>query len=217
MLTAEKAHLLLTRPSGLSEAPALHGTALAAAALADLREADLVRIEDAPAKDARVWTARGGAAGHPVLDTLLASLDRLSGKKVAALVAKGKPDARKAVVAHLAETGELEKQKKSLLDTRHVPVKPATRQGLLDHLGAVAAGDAEATDEDRLLIGVLHQVNVAHRLLPGGPEGESRRDAARRLESLTRGDVLVQAVRKAVAGHTSLAAAVAAGGEPVED
>lgn len=216
MLTAEKAHLLLTRPSGRSEAPALHRAAVAAAAIADLRAAGLARVEDAPAQDARVWAVRGGAAGHPVLDALLSSLDRLSGERVTALVAKGRPDARRAVLDHLVEAGELEKRRVSPLETRHVPVSPATRQGLLEHLGAVGRGEAEGTEEDRFLIGLLHQLNVAARLLPAGPAEESRRDAARRLESLTRDDVLVQALGCALTGHSATAAAVAAAGEPVE-
>ena len=51
MLTAEKAHLLLTRDSGRPEAPSLHATALAAASLADLRRAGVVRSHHLSGRD----------------------------------------------------------------------------------------------------------------------------------------------------------------------
>lgn len=210
MLTAEKTHLLLTRADGRSESPAHHGIALSAAALADLREAGMVRVEDAPVASARLWVVAGGTAGDPVLDGLLPGVDALSGEKVSAVVAKGRPAALKPVAAHLVETGELEEHK-AFLTTRRVPVTTSVKDGLTSHLTAVVLDEADPTAEDILLLGILQHLNLARRLLPGAHERYDRREFTRRIEALTRSDLLVQAVRAAVAGRGGAIAATAAG------
>lgn len=213
MLTAEKTHLLLTRDSGRSAAPAHHDVALAAAVLADLRQAGVVTVEDAPVKDARLWVVAGGTTDHPVLDALLPAVEGLSGRQVATLVAKGRPKARGPIVAHLVETGELTEHK-AFLATHQEPASPAAREGLVARLTAVVLDEQEPTDEDVLLLGVLQHLNLARLMLPGTHERFDRREGARRIESLTRHDLLVQAVRRAVAGPSGAAAAAAAGAPP---
>lgn len=205
MLTSEKLHLLLTREDGRSLSPSHHDVALAAAVLADLRDAGIVSLEDAPVSRARVLVTGAGATDHPVLDALLPEVDGLRGKKVAAVVGKGRPKARKPVVAHLVETDELVEHK-ALLNTRHTPVGPG-RPALVAGLTAGLDGDSPS-DEDRLLLGVLHQLNVLRRVLPeAGAEGESRREQSRRLERLTHDDLLVQAVGRTVSTVAAVAAA----------
>ena len=210
MLTAEKLHLVLTAEDGRPLVPAHHSTALAAAALADLRRAGVVALEeDAGVDRARVTVVSAGTTDHPVLDALLPEVDALSGKKVAAVVGKGRPRARKPVVAHLTETGELEEHK-ALLNTRHVPTSPTTRQEILDRLSRALTEGGEPSDEDLLILGVLHHFNVARHLLPQAREQEaSRREFTRRLERLTRDDLLVRSVGRAV-GLTSATAAASA-------
>ncbi|MDY6055366.1 GPP34 family phosphoprotein [Micrococcus sp.] len=207
MLTAEKLHLLLTRPDGRSEARRLHGVALAAAALADLRAAGVVDFEDArPAAEARIRVVAGGTAGHPVLDALLPQADALAGTPVAAAVGKGRPRATKPVIAHLVETGVL-RTRPAFLDTRHVPASPTTRAELVTELTAVVRGEREGSEQDLLLLGLLHHLNVLRRLLPEAQGDQSRRDLTRRLEALSREDVLAQAVRRSVSTTAATAAA----------
>ena len=74
----------------------------------------------------------------------------------------------------------------------------AQRAELLAHLTAVVLDEAEPSDEDVLLLGVLQHLNLARRLLPGAHERYDRREMVRRIETLTREDLLVQAVRRAV-------------------
>ena len=210
MLTAEKMHLVLTDEDGRPLVPAHHSVALAAAALADLRQAGVVELEEQAGVDrARVTVVAAGTTDHPVLDALLTEADALSGKRVAAVVGKGRPRARKPVVAHLTETGELEEHK-ALLNTRHVPTSPAARQQILDRLSRALTEGGEPSDEDLLLLGVLHHLNVARHLLPQAREEEaSRREFTRRLERLTRDDLLVQSVGRAVGLAAATAAATA--------
>ena len=99
-----------------------------------------------------------------------------------ATVAAGKPDLRKAVVAHLTETGRLT-ERKAFLATRHVP-RGTERAELLAHLTAVVLDEAEPSDEDVLLLGVLQHLNLARRLLPGAHERYDRREMVRRIETL---------------------------------
>ena len=209
MLTAEKTHLLLTREDGRSESPSHHGVALAAAALADYRAAGIVTVEDAPVDRARVLVTAAGATGHPVLDAGLGKVDSLAGTRLTAAVAAGRPALRKAVVAHLTETGELA-ERKAFMATRHVP-RGGERAALLSRLTAVLRDEREATDEDVFLLGVLQHLNLARRLLPGAHERYERREMVRRIESLTRQDPLVQAVRRAVGGTSGALTAAAAG------
>lgn len=210
MLTAEKMHLVLTAEDGRSLVPAHHDTALAAAALADLRGAGVVSLEEEAGVDrARVTVVSAGTTDHPVLDAILPQVDGLSGTKVAAAVAKGRPKARKAVLAHLTETGELEEHK-AFLNTRHVPSSPAARREVLDRLSQAVTENGTPSDEDRLLLGVLHHLNVARHLLPEAREQEgSRREFSRRLERLTRDDLLVRSVARAVGLPSATAAATA--------
>lgn len=209
MLTAEKTHLLLTREDGRSESPSHHGVALAAAALADYRAAGIVTVEDAPVDRARVLVTAAGVTGHPVLDARLGKVDALAGTPVTAAVAAGRPNLRKAVIARLTETGDLAEHK-AFMATRHLP-RGGTRAELLDRLTAVVLDEREATDEDVLLLGVLQHLNLAWRLLPGTHERYGRRELVRRVESLTRSDLLVQAVRGAVGGTAAAVTAAAAG------
>lgn len=209
MLTVEKAHLLLTREDGLSESPSHHRVALAAAALADHRSAGIVTLEDVPVDRARVLVTAAGTTGDPVLDSSLGEVDALAGRPLVSTLAAGKPDLRKAVVAHLTETGRLT-ERKAFLATRHVP-RGTERAELLAHLTAVVLDDAEPSDEDVLLLGVLQHLNLARRLLPGAHERYDRREMVRRIETLTREDLLVQAVRRAVGGTCGTITAAAAG------
>lgn len=71
--------------------------------------------------------------------------------------------------------------------------------------------EAEPSDEDVLLLGVLQHLNLARRLLPGAHERYDRREMVRRIETLTREDLLVQAVRRAVGGTSGTVTAAAAG------
>lgn len=189
MLTVEKAHLLLTREDGLSESPSHHRVALAAAALADHRSAGIVTLEDVPVDRARVLVTAAGTTGDPVLDSSLGQVDALAGRPLVSTVAAGKPDLRKAVVAHLTETGRLT-ERKAFLATRHVP-RGTARTELLAHLTAVVLDEAEPSDEDVLLLGALQHLNLARRLLPGAHERYDRREMVRRIETLTREDLLV--------------------------
>ena len=209
MLTVEKAHLLLTREDGCSESPSHHRVALAAAALADHRSAGIVTLEDVPVDRARVLVTAAGTTGDPVLASSLGQVDALAGRPLVATVAAGKPDLRKAVVAHLTETGRLT-ERKAFLATRHVP-RGTARTELLAHLTAVVLDEAEPSDEDVLLLGVLQHLNLARRLLPGAHERYDRREMVRRIETLTREDLLVQAVRRAVGGTCGTITAAAAG------
>lgn len=206
MLTAEKMHLLLTREDGSSAAGSHHGVALAAAALADLRRAGVVDVEDAPAARARVLVTSGGLTDDAVLDALLPQVDGLAGQKVVAVVGKGRPKARRAVVDRLTRTGELIEHA-AFLNTRHVPASPETRRALAAGLTEAARDGVQPSDEDRLLLGVLHHLNVLRGLAPAVLEGTDRRALGRHVESLTREDPLVQAVRASV---STIAAAGAA-------
>ena len=87
----------------------------------------------------------------------------------------------------------------------------AERAELLAHLTAVVLDEAEPSDEDVLLLGVLQHLNLARRLLPGAHERYDRREMVRRIETLTREDLLVQAVRRAVGGTCGTITAAAAG------
>ena len=97
------------------------------------------------------------------------------------------------------------------LDTRRVPVTTSVKDGLTSHLTAVVLDEADPTAEDVLLLGILQHLNLARRLLPGAHERYDRREFTRRIEALTRSDLLVQAVRAAVAGRGGAIAATAAG------
>lgn len=209
MLTAEKTHLLLTRADGRSESPSHHGLALAAAALADYRSAGVVTVEDAPVDRARVLVTAAGVTGHPVLDAALSQVDALAGTTVVAAVRAGRPRLTRAVVAHLTETGHLT-ERKAFMATRHEP-RGVARAELVDRLTAVVLDEQEASEEDVLLLGVLQHLNLARRLLPGVHEAHDRRETVRRIESLTRSDLLVQAVRRAVGGTAAALTAAAAG------
>lgn len=210
MLTAEKAHLLLTRPSGRSESPAHHRIALAAAALADLRRAGVVRVEDGPAQTARVWTVRAGTAGDAAADAFVSRVDGLSGRRVAALVAKGRPDVRAEVAERLTRSGDLVKVK-DVIGGHLEPASDAPRLVLVQTLTNAVLGEAEPSEEDRVLIGLLLHLDLGRRLLTGTHERLGRRELVRRMDELSREDVLVQAVRRAVAGIGGAVAAAAAG------
>ncbi|MFP3472536.1 GPP34 family phosphoprotein, partial [Micrococcus sp. SIMBA_144] len=81
--------------------------------------------------------------------------------QLASTVAAGKPDLRKAVVAHLTETGSLT-ERKAFLATRHV-TRGTERTELLAPLTAVVLDEAEPSEEDVLLLGVLQHLNLARR------------------------------------------------------
>ena len=91
-----------------------------------------------------------------------------------------------------------------------MPTSPTARQQILDRLSRVLTEGGDPSDEDLLLLGILHRLNVARHLLPQAREEEaSRREFTRRLERLTRDDLLVQSVGRAVDLTSATAAATA--------
>ncbi|WP_158495452.1 GPP34 family phosphoprotein [uncultured Micrococcus sp.] len=209
MLTMEKMHLLLTRADGSSESPSAHGPALAAAALQDLAEAGVVRLEESrdPAQ-ARVIVVAGGTAGHPVLDALLPAVDKAANTPLHKLVAAGTPKARKAVEAHLTEQGLLRREK-SLLSTTHLPASTTARHEIRERLAAVLTGGAEATEADELLLAALGELNLAPTLLAGAGREQGRRELVRGIAAKTQSNpyaVALGASVRSLSGALSAAA-----------
>lgn len=215
MLIVEETFLLLTKDHGAADrVRSYRRHALVAALLTDLAEAGVVRVGEEG--DPRVTVVRAGTTGHPVLDTALPVLDRLSGQPISTVVDSAKLDPEQTVARSLARQGILQEVPRRFRSPAFVTVNPAPGIAARDRLGAVLAGDREAALADATELGILKALNVAYALLGPARGDLDRRGLARRITALSGEVPAVEALQRRVDSITasttvSVTAAGAAG------
>jgi hypothetical protein len=202
MLIVEETFLLLTKDNGATDRVSgyrRHG--LVAALLADLAEAGIIDVGEG--RDPRVTVVKAGTTGNPVLDASLPALDRLSGKRISALVASPKLDPEQAVGRSLARQGIVQELPRRFRSPRYVTANPAPEIALRQRLGEVLAGNREATLADGTELGILKALNVAYGLLGPARGDLDRRGLARRIVAVSQEVPAVEALKRMVDSITA--------------
>lgn len=202
MLIVEETFLLLTKDNGATDRVSgyrRHG--LVAALLADLAEARIIDVGEG--RDPRVTVVKAGTTGNPVLDASLPALDRLSGKRISALVASPKLDPEQAVGRSLARQGIVQELPRQFRSPRYVTANPAPEIALRQRLGEVLAGNREATLADGTELGILKALNVAYGLLGPARGDLDRRGLARRIVAVSQEVPAVEALKRMVDSITA--------------
>jgi hypothetical protein len=201
MLIVEELHLLLLRPDGRLETSAasyrLFGEV--AAVLVDLTLHGRVTVTEG--KKSVVQVVSADPTGHPVLDTVLARLVPLSGKRLQSLVHSTKLDPLDEVVASLVAQGVLARGERGFFGwgaERTPESDPGPEALLRSRLAAVIAGTAAPTPADLTLLAILQGLNAAHPLLRHDVGELSAGQLRRRIEALTTGSPAGDAVSLAV-------------------
>lgn len=201
MLIVEELHLLLVRPDGRLETSAasyrLFGEV--AAVLVDLTLHGRVTVTEG--KKSVVQVVSADPTGHPVLDTVLARLVPLSGKRLQSLVHSTKLDPLDEVVASLVAQGVLARGERGFFGwgaERTPESDPGPEVLLRSRLAAVIAGTAAPTPADLTLLAILQGLNAAHPLLRHDVGELSAGQLRRRIEALTTGSPAGDAVSLAV-------------------
>ncbi|GAA4759652.1 GPP34 family phosphoprotein [Citricoccus nitrophenolicus] len=198
MLIVEEMYLLLSQDNATTErARRFRSYGLAAAALADLREAGFIAIA-AEGKDPKVTLVKAGMTGQPPLDAILPALDGLSGKGLSKLVSSSKLSPDAATGQALANQGVFHEQTSLLGASTFTTVNPAPEIALRERLGQVLSGHREATEAERTELGLLKALNVAHGLLGPARGDMDRSGLSRRIESVAQGSPVVEAVQRIV-------------------
>jgi hypothetical protein len=156
---------------------------------------------------------KAGVTGHLVLDAALPALDRLSGRRISALVASPKLDPEQAVGQSLARQGIVQEVPRRFRSPKYSTVSPAPEIALRQRLGEVLAGDREATLADATELGILKALNLAYGLLGPARGDLDRRGLARRIVAVSQEVPAVGALQRMVDSLTaSTTVAVAAAG-----
>lgn len=216
MLIVEELHLLLLRPDGRIESAAsvhrLYGEI--AAVVVDL--ALHGRVTVTPEKNPAVQIVSAEPTGHPVLDSALARLTPVDGKRLQSLVMRSKLDPLDDVVASLVSQGVLVRGERGFfgLGSQRTPeVDPGPEALLRSRLTAVLAGTAAPTPADLTLLSILQGLNAAHAILREESAGASAGQLKKRIAQLTAGSAAGDAVSKAV--NAAVTAALMAAMTPV--
>ena len=197
MLIVEETYLLLTNDNGAAGrvwSYRRHG--LVTALLVDLAEAGIIGIGQG--RDPRVAVVKAGVTSHPVLDAALPALDRLSGRRISALVASPKLNPEQAVGQSLARQGIVQEVPRRFRSPEYVTVSPAPEIVLRQRLGEVLAGDREATLADATELGILKALNLAYGLLGPARGDLDRRGLARRIVAVSQEVPAVGALQRMV-------------------
>lgn len=212
MLIVEETFLLLTKDNGATDRVwGYRRYGLVAALLADLAEAGIIDVGQG--RDPRVAVVKAGTTGNPVLDASLPALDRLSGKKISALVASPKLNPAQAVAQSLARQGIVQEVPRRFRSPRYVTANPAPEIALRQRLGEVLAGSREATLADATELGILKALNIAYGLLGPARGDLDRRGLARRIVAVSQEVPAVAALKRMVDSITaSTTVAVTAAG-----
>ncbi len=215
MLIVEELHMLLIRPDGRVETSVsvnrVYGEI--AAVIADLVLAG--RVVVAEGKNAVVDVVSTDSTGHPVLDTALARLTPLRGKRLQSLIMRPKLDPLDVVVESLVIQGILVRGERGFFgwgSARTPESDPAPEQLLRARLAAVLAGTAAPSPADLSLLAILQALNAAHPILKEECGGRSGRELKKRIDELTAGSATGDAVAAAV--NTAIAAALMAAMTP---
>lgn len=211
MLIVEETFLLLTKDNGPADrVSSYRRNALVAALLVDLSEAGVIEIGEG--RDPKVTVVVAGTAGDPVLDDALPALDRLSGKKISALVSGAALDPTQSVGRSLLSQGIVQEVSRRFGKPAFITVNPAPEIALRGRLGNVLSGDRDATLADVTELGILKALNVAYALL-GPARGElDRRELARRIVAVYRPVPSVDALGRmvdSIAASTTVAVTAA--------
>jgi hypothetical protein len=212
MLIVEETFLLLTKDNGATDRVwGYRRYGLVAALLADLAEAGIIDVGQG--RDPRVAVVKAGTTGNPVMDASLPALDRLSGKKISALVASPKLNPEQAVAQSLARQGIVQEVPRRFRSPRYVTANPAPEIALRQRLGEVLAGSREATLADATELGILKALNIAYGLLGPARGDLDRRGLARRIVAVSQEVPAVEALKRTVDSITaSTTVAVTAAG-----
>lgn len=212
MLIVEETFLLLTKDNGATDRVwGYRRYGLVAALLADLAEAGIIDVGQG--RDPRVAVVKAGTTGNPVMDASLPALDRLSGKKISALVASPKLNPEQAVAQSLAWQGIVQEVPRRFRSPRYVTTNPAPEIALRQRLGEVLAGSREATLADATELGILKALNIAYGLLGPARGDLDRRGLARRIVAVSQEVPAVEALKRTVDSITaSTTVAVTAAG-----
>ncbi|MGD6978396.1 MULTISPECIES: GOLPH3/VPS74 family protein [Citricoccus] len=197
MLIVEETFLLLTKDNGAAERVSRyrrHG--LVAALLTDLAGAGVIDVGEG--RDPRVAVVRAGTTGDPVLDASLPALDRLSGKRISALLASPTLDPERAVGHALARQGIVREIPRRFRAPHYVTTSPAPEIALRQRLGEVLAGTREATRADGTVLGILKALNLAYGLLGPARGDLDRRGLARRIVAVSQENPAVAALQRRV-------------------
>lgn len=201
MLIVEELHMLLLRPDGRVESPVsvnrLYGEV--AAVIVDLALHGRISVSDE--KNPIVDIVSTEPTGNPILDTTLQRLVPLRGKRLQSLVVRPKLDPLEVVVESLIAQGVLIRGERGFFGwgaARTPESDSAPEQMLRARLAAVLAGTGAPTQADLALLSILQNLNAAHGILRDQCDGLSARDLKRRIEDLTAGAAVGDAVAKAV-------------------
>jgi len=201
MLIVEELHMLLLRPDGRVESAVsvnrLYGEI--AAVIIDLALHGRVVVSEG--KNPTVEIVSTEPTGNPILDSTLARLVPLRGKRLQSLVTRPKLDPLEVVVESLIVQGVLVRGERGFFGwgSARTPESDSTpEQALRARLAAVIAGSAAPTQADLALLSILKNLNAAYGILRDQCAGMSARDLTRRIEELTAGSAAGDAVAQAV-------------------
>lgn len=181
---------------------------LAGGLLTDLTIAGRVRASD---DGKRIHVVDPTPTGDPLLDEALQRFVAQDGKRVGAVVQRASKQLEKAVGRYLAQRGVLAVEESSFLGLkpeRYPTVDPSIEQRLRAGLVEVLRG-ATPTMEQHAVLGLLHALDLGHRVF-GDESGLRGRELKARLKELaTSAGPATEAVAGAVAGAvTAMTAAI---------
>lgn len=216
MLIVEELHMLLLRPDGRLESAVsvnrLYGEV--AAVIVDLALHGRVRVTEE--KHPVVQIASTEPTGNPVLDSTLARLVPLQGKRLQSLVVRPKLDPLEVVVESLLVQGVLVRGERGFFgwgSVRTPESDPAPERLLRARLADVLAGRTAPTQADVALLAILQGLDAAHAILREECGGASARELKRRIDELAAGSAAGDAVAKVVS--QAMTAALMAAMTPV--
>ncbi|XVX18921.1 GOLPH3/VPS74 family protein [Actinomycetota bacterium] len=213
MLIAEQLLLLLTTDEGKAESWGIQdGIGYAGAAIADLVLAERVTLSDD--KDPRVRVLSTAPTGHPALDQVLERLSHRDGKKLSSMVADGKCNPHKEIVASLARAGVIEvapRRAFGFVPERHPVLDPGPERALRERLRAVLAG-GQATIPEATVLSLLQGLDVAPKVLRDEMGGMGKKELKARILQVARehdaGDAGVAVAKAIEAINVAVATAV---------
>ncbi len=216
MLIVEELHMLLLRPDGRIESAVsvnrLYGEV--AAVIVDLALHGRIRLTEE--KNPVVEIVSTEPTGNPILDSTLARLVPLRGKRLQSLVMRPKLDPLEVVVESLLVQGVLVRGERGFFgwgSARTPESDPTPEQLLRSRLADVLAGRAAPSQADAALLSILQNLNAAHAILREECGGASARELKRRIDEIAAGSAAGNAVATAVT--TAISAALMAAMAPV--
>ncbi|WP_193315208.1 GPP34 family phosphoprotein [Nostocoides sp. F2B08] len=212
MLVAEQLFLLLRRDDGKAESAfAQNDYGLSGAVLTDLLLGEHIALNDD--KDPRVTVTTAESVGDPVLDAALERVRAKEGTKLSGLVTDGRLNPRDRIADSLAADGVIAIEPKKafgLIGARYPVRDPRPEQGLRERLRAVLSG-ASATPGEAALLALLKGLGVSGKVLDEEKGLLSKHDLNRRIDEVASGDVIGQAVAKAIEAMTAAIVVITAG------